>query len=82
MARGEHIHHGYFLHASDSKENAQIQLMELLVELAGLQRHEGDGRVRVLDVGCGIGGTARFLAREYGCEVVGITISMFSFVGR
>ena len=27
---------------------------------------------RILDVGCGLGGTARFLANRYGCNVVGI----------
>ena len=29
---------------------------------------------RVLDVGCGTGGTARYLNKKYGCEVVGIDI--------
>ena len=30
---------------------------------------------RVLDVGCGIGGSARILARDYGLNVLGISIS-------
>ncbi len=30
---------------------------------------------KVLDIGCGWGGTARFMAERYGVEVVGVTIS-------
>ncbi|EKD19943.1 methyltransferase domain-containing protein [Drepanopeziza brunnea f. sp. 'multigermtubi' MB_m1] len=67
---GEHIHHGYFLTASDTKERAQVQLVELLLERSGLPRGSS-----VLDVGCGIGGTSRHLAKEHGCHVVGVTIS-------
>lgn len=40
-----------------------------LAEAAGLE--EGSD-CRVLDVGAGLGGTARFLAETYGCEVEGI----------
>jgi tocopherol O-methyltransferase len=68
--RGEHIHHGYFLRPEDTKETAQVQLIELLLQLSSLSRGSN-----VLDVGCGIGGTTRYLAREYGCSVTGITIS-------
>lgn len=69
-SRGEHIHHGYFLSASDTKEEAQVQLINLLLEKSGL----ADGS-NVLDVGCGIGGTSRHLAKNHGCKVTGVTIS-------
>ncbi|KAG4433170.1 hypothetical protein IFR05_011354 [Cadophora sp. M221] len=67
---GEHIHHGYFLTPSDTKERAQVQLIELLLEKSGLPVGSS-----VLDVGCGIGGTSRHLAKIHGCNVVGVTIS-------
>jgi SAM-dependent methyltransferase len=41
-----------------------------LAELAGIT-----GRDRVLDAGTGIGGTARFLASQYGCQVTGIDLT-------
>lgn len=36
--------------------------------------HIGEGK-RVLEVGCGVGVTPCYLAREYGCRVVGVDIS-------
>jgi tocopherol O-methyltransferase len=68
--RGEHIHHGYWITPNDTKEKAQVQLIELLLERSGFK-----ARSKVLDVGCGIGGTSRFLANNYGCAVTGVTIS-------
>src|SRR5437867_12813346 len=35
--------------------------------------------LRLLDIGCGWGGLARYAARHYGCQVVGITISREQF---
>lgn len=35
--------------------------------------------LRLLDVGCGWGGLARYASRHYGCKVVGVTISKQQF---
>ena len=69
-SRGEHIHHGYFLDPADTKEVAQARLIDLLIDRSGLV-----SECQVLDVGCGIGGTSRYLARQMGCSVTGVTIS-------
>lgn len=34
-----------------------------------------DHEMKVLDVGCGVGGPARFLAAQYGCHVTGIDLT-------
>lgn len=71
---GTHIHHGYWptpeSKANESKEQAQINLIRLLLDTS----HVTEG-AKVLDVGCGIGGTSRYLASQLGCTVTGITIS-------
>lgn len=67
---GEHIHHGYWITGKESKEEAADNLIKLLVEKAGLQLG-----ARVLDIGCGIGGSSRYLARHHGARATGITIS-------
>ena len=68
--RGEHIHHGYFKSSTDTNAQAQLNQVIRLVESSGVSAGS-----RVLDVGCGIGGTARYLAREQGCKVTAITNS-------
>lgn len=69
MFWGEHLHHGYW-NGGETAERAQIQLME---ELAG--RAEIPRGASVLDIGCGVGGSALWLADRYGCHVTGMTIS-------
>ncbi len=67
---GEHIHHGYYARGDETRDEATQALVERLVEDMQLPRG-----ATVLDVGCGIGGTARLLSRQYDCRVTGVTLS-------
>jgi cyclopropane fatty-acyl-phospholipid synthase-like methyltransferase len=67
---GEHIHHGYWIRGDESKEQAQLQLIEHLAQVAGVPPG-----CAILDSGCGFGGTAICLAKKFGAKVTGITIS-------
>ncbi|KKY15529.1 putative methyltransferase domain-containing protein [Phaeomoniella chlamydospora] len=67
---GEHIHHGYFKAVDDTKDAAQLNLVELLLEQSQLERGSS-----VLDVGCGLGGCDRHLAKFWDCRITGIAIS-------
>ncbi len=72
---GEHIHLGFYrksLFASDFRQ-AKEDFVHELVKWSGLDSLPKGSRV--LDVGCGIGGSARILARDYGFDVMGITVS-------
>jgi tocopherol O-methyltransferase len=73
---GEHVHHGYWDEGerpdSDGadRHSATDRLVHELVAYAGVP-----AGARVLDVGCGIGGPALYLAGPLGCTVVGVTLS-------
>lgn len=67
---GRHIHHGYYQNGDESKETAAENLIKLLIERSQIARGS-----RVLDVGCGVGGSAIWLAEKMDCQVTGITIS-------
>ena len=69
MFWGEHLHHGYW-NGGETVVQAQIQLMEQLAQRAGIPRG-----AKVLDIGCGVGGSALWLADQFGCQVTGMTIS-------
>jgi len=72
MFWGEHLHHGYWDGdlTDATAAQAQIQLMQQLAQRAEIPRGAG-----VLDIGCGVGGSALWLADRYGCHVTGMTIS-------
>jgi len=67
---GDHIHHGLFERGDESAAEATVRLLESCVQQLDL--HSG---ARVLDAGCGHGGTAVFLAQRLGCQVLGLTLS-------
>lgn len=67
---GEHIHDGYYLTGKESKEEAQENLIRFLAEKANVRKSS-----KILDVGCGIGGTSIYLAKNFGAHTTGITIS-------
>ena len=60
----------YFNDPNDSLEQAQLAKKAHIAAKLRL----GAGQ-RVLDIGCGWGGLALYLARQYGVEVLGITLS-------
>jgi tocopherol O-methyltransferase len=67
---GSHIHDGYYVTGRETKDEAQENLVKFLAAKAGIKR--GD---RVLDVGCGVGGSSIWLAENLGAVTTGITIS-------
>jgi cyclopropane-fatty-acyl-phospholipid synthase len=60
---------GYWKNAA-TLEEAQIAKLDLIAHKLDLQ-----SGMRVLDIGCGWGGSAQYLAERYQVEVVGITVS-------
>lgn len=70
---GEHMHHGFYgIDGKMSKEHRQAQT-DLIEEF--LQWGRVEQAARILDAGCGVGGSARFLARALNAEVLGLTLS-------
>lgn len=54
-------------HALDEAQEAKLDLIARKLDL--------QPGMRVLDIGCGWGGTAQYLAERYGVHVIGITVS-------
>lgn len=72
---GQHIHHGLWepelgVAVGESPRAAQIHLVNVLAAKAAVSAKQ-----RVLDVGCGMGGSSIHLALTRDCDVTGITLS-------
>ena len=72
---GEHIHLGFYEKPRLKKDfrKAKVDFVHELVHWSGLDKLPKGSRI--LDVGCGIGGSARILSNDYEFDVVGISIS-------
>ncbi len=68
---GQHIHHGLWT-GDEAPKVAARQLTEQLAIEADIRK--GD---KVVDIGCGMGGSSIHLAGQIDCNVTGVTISSF-----
>ena len=73
---GEHIHLGHYGSPpkwSTDFNQAKYDFVHEMVRWSGLD--EMPAGTTLLDVGCGIGGSSRILAKDYKFDVLGVTIS-------
>jgi len=70
---GEHLHHGYYVPADRTDHTqAQIDMIDQVLNWAHC-----DKATKMVDVGCGIGGSSRHIARKFGCTAEGVTLSPY-----
>jgi len=72
---GNHIHLGFYEKPRIKKDfrKAKVDFVHELVRWSGFDRLPKGSRV--LDVGCGMGGSSRILSDYYGFDVIGVSIS-------
>ena len=66
----DNIHHAVFESSTDSFEDGSERANQLLAAACGLEPG-----MRVLETACGVGGAARYLAREFDVEVTATNLS-------
>lgn len=80
---GDHLHHGYYDVSDDdqgqeqqtrkkSNMQAQVDMIDNVLSWAGVESVKS-----MVDVGCGLGGSSRHIAKKYGCTAQGITLSPY-----
>jgi tocopherol O-methyltransferase len=67
------MHHGYYIPEDRTDhQQAQVDLIDEVLKWA-----DATDAKRMVDVGCGIGGSSRHIARKFGCKTEGITLSPY-----
>ena len=64
------IHFGYWDRKVRSFPQSLLRMNEVMIEAAAIKSSD-----KVLDAGCGVGGSSIFMATALGCRVTGITLS-------
>ncbi|HMV25712.1 MAG TPA: methyltransferase domain-containing protein [bacterium] len=64
------VHYGYWDDKVSSFSESLLRMNEVMAEAVGITSSD-----RVLDAGCGVGGSSIYLAKTRGCRAVGITLS-------
>jgi len=70
---GEHMHHGHYGRGGKTKKDniqAQIDMIEEMLHFGKVTQAK-----TILDLGCGVGGSARYLADKFTAQVTGFTLS-------
>jgi tocopherol O-methyltransferase len=67
---GEHVHHGYWRTGRETPEAATEALVALVADRLALAPGQ-----RLVDIGCGYGASAAWLAAQHGVDVTGFTLS-------
>lgn len=64
------MHYGYWDKNTHTNQQALLRLNEIVA-----QKLKTNSKSKVLDAGCGIGGTALWMAKTFGCSAVGVSLS-------
>ncbi len=68
---GEHIHYGIYTQPDEAIHDASLRTVETIAKTL----EKIDQNSRVIDLGAGYGGAARYLAKTYGCSVCCLNLS-------
>lgn len=70
LKHSQALHYGYWDKEATTYRKALVRENEILADKVNIKNTN-----LVLDAGCGVGGSSIFLAKKYGCKVIGITLS-------